>query len=206
MRQAKKEPKLDEVKFVLKKLQHLHTPEEEGAGACFPSGAFTKADVRISGRKPAAKENNARPGSRMILYLSAAGVIAVSAIILFAAGIPAIPDNWKIAEGKSGASGLIREDRSDSVLLAEARQALSEGDALRARSALLRAEPERHPKVAFMLAQSYDPNYLQSLTKANGLPDKTEAKRWYEKWYELAVRSGLEMDSGRLQRIINAMR
>jgi hypothetical protein len=186
MGQAKKEPKLDEVKFVLRKLQRLDPPAEEGAGAGSPSGAFTKAVARI----PAAKGKNVRPGWRVILYLPVACVIIISAIILFAAGVRNVPDN----------------SQSDGTLLAEARQALSEGDALRARRALLRAEPERHANVAFMLAQSYDPNYLQSLTKTNGLPDKAEAKRWYEKWYGLAVQSGLEMDSGRLQRIINAMR
>ncbi len=41
--------------------------------------------------------------------------------------------------------------------------------------------------------------------KANNIPNKAEAEHWYKKWYELAAQSGLEMDSGRLQRLINAM-
>jgi hypothetical protein len=206
MRRAKEEPKLDEVKFVLKKLQRLDLSAEEGADAASPRGALAKAHATKSGRMPAAKGNDASRGSPMILYLSAAGAIILSAIILFAAGIVSVPMTSKSVAGKGGPSGISQEDQSDSVLLAEARQALSEGDALRARRALLHAKPERDAKVAFMLAQSYDPNYLQSLTKTNGLPDKAEAKRWYEKWYELAVQSGLEMDSERLHRIINAMR
>jgi hypothetical protein len=205
MPRAKPEPELDEVKFVLRKLQRLDLSAEEGTDAASPRGATTKADAGESGHQSAPKGINARPGPRMVLYLSVAGAIIVSAGILFAAGIVSVPFNSKIVAGKDGSSGLTQEDRSDSAVLTEARQALSEGDALRARRALLRAEPERHAKVAFMLAQSYDPNYLQSLTKTNGLPDKAMAKRWYEKWYELAVQSGLEMDSERLQRIINSM-
>jgi hypothetical protein len=69
----------------------------------------------------------------------------------------------------------------------------------------MRAGPEERAELAFMLAQSFDPNYLRTLPKANGAPDRAEAERWYKKWYELAVNSGLEMDSGRLKRIINAM-
>ena len=54
-------------------------------------------------------------------------------------------------------------------------------------------------------AQTYDPNFLRPLQNANGVPDPSEAERWYRKWYELAARSGLEMDAGRLQRIVNSM-
>src|SRR5262249_52610068 len=160
MRRAKQEPKLDEVKFVLRKLQRLDPSTEEEATAASPPGAVIKADVRISGRKALAKGNHGRPGRRIAFYLSAAGAIIVAAIILFDGGIRNFLDNSKIAAGKSAPAALIQEDQSDGALLTEARQALSEGDALRARSALLRAEPERRAKVAFMLAQSYDPNYL----------------------------------------------
>jgi hypothetical protein len=203
MGRAKPEPKLDEVKFVLRKLQRLDLYADEGADPIPLRGAFAKAEASKSSRKPAGKGNDARP--RTLLYLSAAGAAAVFVIILFATGIVSVPYSSKNLVDKTGVSGLSQDDPADNALLTEARQALSEGDALRARSALLRAEPGRHAKVAFVLAQSYDPNYLQSLPKTNGLPDKAEAKRWYEKWYELAVQSGLEMDSGRLQRIINAM-
>jgi hypothetical protein len=206
MRRPKEEPKLDEVKFVLRKLQRLDLAAEEGADASPPQGALTRADTGKSGRIPGSKRDKARQGPRTILYLSVAGAIAASAIALFAAGIVSVPYDSKIFAGKGSLSGIAQEDQSDNAFLSEARQALSEGDAVRARNALLRAEPERHAKVAFMLAQSYDPNYLQTLPKTNGIPDKAEARHWYEKWYELAVRSGLEMDSERLQRIINAMR
>jgi hypothetical protein len=203
MRRAKEEPKLDEVKFVLRKLQSLDPSALEKASAVSTAGALTKTDAPLSSRKPAAK---AKPGRLIVLYFFAAGAIIVSAIILLSTGIGNFPGSWKIAAGKSGPAGVIEEDPKENALLTEARQALSAGDTLEARNLLLRAEPGHHAKVAFMLAQSYDPNYLQTLAKTNGLPDKAEAKRWYEKWYELAVQSGLEMNSGRLQRIINAMR
>ena len=205
MRRPKEEPKLDEVKFVLRKLQSLDLSAEVNADAAHPRGALTR-DAGKFGRKPTAKGNRAGRGPRTILYLSAAGAMIFSTIILFDAGIINVSYYSKIFAGKGGPTGLIQEDQSDSAVLTEARQALSEGDALRARNALRRADPGRHAKVAFTLAQSYDPNYLQSLPKTNGLPDKAEAKRWYEKWYELAVLSGLKMDSEHLQRIINAMR
>jgi hypothetical protein len=202
MRRAKEEPKLQEVKFVLRKLQRLDPSAEKETGTASTPETLLKAG-RTSSVKPIGK---GRPGRPSVLYLSAATAIIVSAVILFSTGNGTLPGNWKIAGGKSEHPGLTREDPEENALLAEARQALSEGNTLGARGVLLRGEPKSHAKIAFMLAQSYDPNYLQTLGRTNGLSDKAEAKRWYEKWHELAVQSGLEMDSSRLQRIINAMR
>ncbi len=90
-------------------------------------------------------------------------------------------------------------------VLTEARTLLSQGDVALARSVLLSGQPDREADLAFTLAQSYDPNYLRSLPKADSSADSIEAERWYRIWYELALKSGLDMDGERLKRIINAM-
>jgi len=56
-----------------------------------------------------------------------------------------------------------------------------------------------------MLAQSFDPNYLRSLSRSNAQADRSQAEQWYRKWHEIAQRKGLDMDNDRLRRIINAM-
>ena len=115
--------------------------------------------------------------------------------ILFATGIVSPP-------GEAPALSHQEED----ALLTDARRLLSEGNvSMREDPCCCGAVQQAHADVAFVLAQSYDPNYLQSLPNANSAADPSEAARWYRKWYELAVRSGLEMDPGRLQRVINAM-
>lgn len=60
--------------------------------------------------------------------------------------------------------------------------------------------------VAWALARSYDPNHLVTLPAPDAAPDVEEATRWYRLWYGAAVRQGLVADSVSLERIIGSMR
>ncbi len=211
MRGAKENTELAEVRAILMKVQRLGSAPEEGPAAEDPvqtgspaakdqSSAPRPSDMGVFDRKHAAMQRTGpEAGSkasskRAAVYLGAAGARIAAIVILFAAGGINVRDNY-------GAWS----QESEAALLSGAHQLLSQGDVARARTSLLRGKPEARADVAFVLAQSYDPNYLQSLPNTNSLPDPSEAARWYKKWYELAVQSGLEMDAGRLQRIINAM-
>src|SRR5262249_17278452 len=101
MRRAKGEPKLDEVKFVLRKLQRFDASEEESAGEASPPGALIKVGACTLGRTPLAKEYKANLGRHTGLYLLGAGAITFFAVLYFAAGIGTIPENPKIAASKS---------------------------------------------------------------------------------------------------------
>ncbi|MGO8953040.1 MAG: hypothetical protein ACLPWS_04015 [Rhodomicrobium sp.] len=220
MRGVQEDPGLAEVKAVLRKLQRLDPVADAGhdqanqsnpgllAAPAHPSSPPVRADISIFDRKHAAiaaAGPKTRPKRRIALQLFSAGVLIGGVAILFAAGTFHLPKSLRTGTQTKDTAAIAQTKESESKLLAEERRILSEGDVILARSRLLRDEPGRRPEVAFMLAQSYDPNYLQSLAKTNGLPDPAEAERWYKRWHELAAQSGLEMDSGRLQRIINAM-
>jgi hypothetical protein len=211
MQGGKEEPSLAEVKDVLRKLQRLDFSDDAG-GRGLDIGPDTaekrsadaiarpKADIRVFDRKHAAvttagpKTGSAR---RIVFYLSGALALVICAGgVLVGAGVVKIPGNL----GKSTANEAVQ-----AALVADARRILSAGDVVSARKILLQIGPNVRADAAFMLAQSYDPNYLQSLPNTNGVANRSEATRWYEKWYELAVKSGLEMDSERLQRIIKSM-
>ncbi len=209
MREAKEDPDLAEVKAVLKELQRLDLTGDEvtkigdpQASRPFPAALPSKAGIAVFDRKRAAIEAPAprpTPRRRLPVLLIGAGAAAVAgAVVLLATGLVQFP-------GDAKAPAFVRQKGDDAVLLAEARRLISEGDVALARSRLLSGGSEARAELAFMLAQSYDPNYLRTLAKANVLPDRAQAERWYRKWYELAVASGLEMDSERLMRIINAM-
>ncbi len=207
MRGAKDDPELAEVRAILLKVQRLGLEPEEDAPSRSPApaGPAAKAQAgpphwpmspyltgklrqsRNPGRKHAPK-----PVCRFIWAPRERSWRAIA--ILFATGIMSPP----------GEAPALSHQEAD-ALLTDARRLLSEGNVSIARALLLRGGAGAHADVAFVLAQSYDPNYLQSLPNADSTPDPSEAARWYKKWYELAVRSGLEMDPGRLQRIINAM-
>ena len=207
MRGAKDNTELAEVRAILLKVQRLGVETEEapagtdpapaGPAAKAQAGPPRLANIAVFDRKAKAIQKSGpetRPKARLPLYLGAVAALAAAIAILFATGIVSPP---------SEAPALSHQE--EDARLTDARRVLSEGNISSARALLLRGGAEAHADVAFVLAQSYDPNYLQSLPNANSAPDPSEAARWYRKWYELAVRSGLEMDPGRLQRIINAM-
>jgi hypothetical protein len=144
-----------------------------------------------------------RSSRRMLIYAASASMFIVGGGGVILAVVMA-PDNSTRIE--RGADSKPAPDRkSEGVALTEARRLLAEGNVAAARKQLLDGGPEVRAELAFLLAQSFDPNYLRTLPASNSLPDRIEAERWYKKWYELAVNSGLAMDSGRLQRIIKAM-
>ena len=215
MRDAKEDPNLAEVKAVLKKLQRLDLPSggdiehrETGTtrrlqidktASVSPARSgmdvFDRKHAAIAVRPAAAKQQIAS-------YVIGAAVLMGAAAALFASGIIKLRSNHAQVQP---AVASVQHKEGEAVLLIEARRLLNEGDVAQARARLLNAEPVSRAELAFMLAQSYDPNYLRALPKSNGLPDRDEAGRWYKKWYDLAISSGLEMDNERLKRIINAM-
>jgi len=203
MGEAKENPELAEVQAIFLNVQQLSQTPGDGSGAESLAGQGQRApgsrpNIVVFDRKHKAlqkTETEEEPSSKVTaVYLGIA-----AAVILFAAGIITV----QVAGLPGGFA--VGNQESEAVLLTDAHRLLSQGDVARARTRLLRGQPERRAGVAFALAQTYDPNFLRPLQNANGVPEPSEAERWYRKWYELAGQSGLEMDAGRLQRIINSM-
>jgi hypothetical protein len=210
---TKEDPSLIEVKAILSKLQRLDLKSNEGldgTSAAPTGGVERKAGPSRTvasaetGRliTPVKAETGYEWKGRIPIFLSGMGVLICATVVLFATGHVSMPRVSKTDSAKTAPAS----DEKGRAVLAKALLSLSEGNVIVTRTQLLNAGPERSAEVAFMLAQSYDPNYLRSLPKTDCPPDPAEAERWYKKWYELAIQSGLEMDSARLRRIINAMR
>lgn len=214
MRDAKEDPNLAEVKAVLKKLQRLDLPSngdierDQKTALHRPSPAKNapppvRSGMDVFDRKHAAiAVRPVVPKSKLPIYMLGGAIIIGGGAALFATGIVKSPGS-RVSQNPAAPA---QNKEAEALLVRDARRMLSEGDVTQARARLLLGGPTIHAELAFMLAQSYDPNYLRTLPKANGAPDRSEAERWYKKWYELAISSGLEMDSERLNRIINAMK
>ena len=223
MRKAREDPKLAEVKAVLKKLQRLdvsteaqpspdpivsipsrNVPPDGSANQLLSIFERKQAAFSIRSAGPSSiRSAGPRLSQRRVVYAAAAVALIAGASVIVAVH-KALNSPTDI--GRSEERSPMRDQKNEGILLTEARRLLGEGDVAAARQRLMQGGPEVRAELAFLLAQSFDPNYLRLLPASNGLPDRVEAERWYKKWYELAVNSGLEMDSGRLQRIIKAMR
>jgi|SRR5262245_43248131 len=87
-----------------------------------------------------------------------------------------------------------------------AQDLLSRGQVQAARKQLLGLASADAADVAWMLARSYDPNFLVTLPSADGSPDVDQATRWYRIWHAAAVKQGLVPNSVSVERIIGSMR
>ena len=87
-----------------------------------------------------------------------------------------------------------------------AQDLLSKGQVQAARKQLLGLASADAADVAWMLARSYDPNFLVTLPSTDGGPDIDQATRWYRIWHAAAVKQGLVPNSVSVDRIIGSMR
>ena len=82
---------------------------------------------------------------------------------------------------------------------------IQDGRIAEARKSLLAAPPPERSAVALLLARTYDPNFLSTLSISDGKPDLDEARRWYRHWYELAVKEGAVPQSMRLDLLLRSL-
>jgi hypothetical protein len=87
-----------------------------------------------------------------------------------------------------------------------AQDLLSKGQVQAARKQLLQLASADAADVAWMLARSFDPNFLVTLPRADGAADIEQATRWYRIWHAAAVKQGLVPNSVSVERIIGSMR
>jgi hypothetical protein len=118
-------------------------------------------------------------------------------------------------EGKTGvapgsdaslAPSVKQPQRSVRPALEAAMKLLSAGRVQAARKQLLAIASEDGVEVAWTLARSYDPNFLDTVPGADAGPDIPEAARWYRAWHAAALKQGLVTNSVSLERIIGSMR
>jgi hypothetical protein len=90
--------------------------------------------------------------------------------------------------------------------IADARQLMDGGHILTAREMLLQPALAESQEGAWLLARSFDPNYLATVQSPDATADKEQAEHWYRRWRDIGAQSGMVMDDLRLRRIIEAMR
>jgi hypothetical protein len=88
----------------------------------------------------------------------------------------------------------------------KAHELMDSGRIAAARTILQRPDLAASQEGAWLLARSYDPNYLASIRSSDASADRRQAEEWYRRWRDIAARNGLVMDDMRLKRIIDSMR
>lgn len=92
------------------------------------------------------------------------------------------------------------------AVVRNAGQSLNAGLVTAARATLLQIADNESPDIAWMLARSFDPNVLATISSPDAAPDPIEAEFWYRVWHARAVYYGLVPDSVSIDRLIRALR
>jgi hypothetical protein len=58
---------------------------------------------------------------------------------------------------------------------------------------------------AWLIARSYDPNYLATVKSPDVPGDKEKALEWYRRWRDIGAQNGVMIDDGRLKRFIETL-
>jgi hypothetical protein len=192
--------RLDEVKAILRRLQHISVESAD------PTDATSPPLRALPHRVPMAAVLAA------IVLLVGVGTYALFSFV-GSTDWTARRSSSRTSEDAAASSTRPPRDAppqytppSSQALLRRALHNMSSGRVQAARGELLSIDPEGSVDVAWALARSYDPNFLGTLATADAAPDIAEATRWYRTWYALAVKEGLVADTVSPERIIRSMR
>jgi hypothetical protein len=90
-------------------------------------------------------------------------------------------------------------------IIDNARQSMDAGHVVAARKMLSQPALAASQDAAWLIARSFDPNYLATVQSADATADKTQAAEWYRRWRDIGARNGAAMDDARFKRLIDAM-
>jgi hypothetical protein len=200
------DPKLGEVRAVLQRLQTFSAepnsaPLPDEAGADEP-----RASERPARRAPAAIGLTIAGTAVVVLGLVLLTVSLDRAYVPAAATPGATTGNHAISERVVSAGQPVLHLSTPRADMGAAHDLLAKGQVQAARRQLLALASDGAADVAWMLARSYDPNFLATLPHADAGPDIEQATQWYRAWHAAAVMQGLVPNSVSVERIIRSMR
>jgi hypothetical protein len=223
--EADSDKKLAEVKAVLERLHRISTEPEDMPASNGDASRVGRGALGLTVATEAAKpEAPAFQPERGVLSSRSAGLIGAALTVLVVAGAGGLAF-WKMNTGQPGQDNAFNltlgKDRQTAALpaptpsvlapaddakrIAEAEKLITGGKVADARKLLDDLAPQS-ADAALMLARTYDPNFLRTISGADAEPDAAEAERWYRTWHANASKNGLSMEPERLDRIIRAMR
>jgi hypothetical protein len=209
MDRSQTDSKLGEVRAVLERLQ---TFSAEPNNSQLRSDAGTSES---SASEPAAGGRRAPAAIGLTIAAAAFALLGLFWLTISStdrADLPvaATPDvtvgNHAISEGDASAGQPVLRSSMPRTDIDVAQELLSKGQVQAARKQLLGLSSGADADVAWMLARSYDPNFLATIAHADAAPDIEQATQWYRTWHAAAVMQGMVPNSVSVERIIGSMR
>jgi hypothetical protein len=92
-----------------------------------------------------------------------------------------------------------------SPAIASAKQLMDAGKVVAARGLLQQPTLASSQDAAWLLARSYDPNYLANIKSPDASGDKEKAAEWYRKWRDIGAQRGVQIDDVHLKRLVETL-
>jgi hypothetical protein len=203
------DPKLGEVRAVLQRLQTFSaepnkSPLPDEAGADEPRASDPSAMRRAPAAIGLTIAGTAFVVLGVVVWLTVSSADRV--YLPAAATSDATPGNRAISERGASAGQPVLLPSAPRADMTVAHDLLARGQVQAARKQLLALASDGAADVAWMLARSYDPNFLATIPHADATPDIEQATQWYRTWHAAAVMQGLVPNSVSVERIIRSMR
>ena len=196
------DPKLREVRAVLQRLQTFSAAPDSVAVQSETSRTYKSF---AAGRVPSAIVLTAAGACALLGLVWVTYSLAGRAPAPAAATANTSPNGSAIPPVEASVSPPALRPSAPKGATEIAQGLLAGGHVQAARKQLLGAVSDGAADVAWMLARSYDPNFLAAIPAADAGPDIEQATRWYRAWYAAAVTQGLVPNSVSVERIISSM-
>jgi hypothetical protein len=209
MDRSQTDSKLGEVRAVLERLQTFSAE---------PNNSQLRSEAGRSesgGSEPAAGRRRAPAAIGLAIAAAAFALLGllwltVSSTDRTDLSVAATPDvtvgDHAISEGDASAGQPVLRSSVLRTDIDVAQELLSKGQVQAARKQLLGLSSGDNADVAWMLARSYDPNFLATIPHADAAADVEQATQWYRTWHAAAVMQGMVPNSVSVERIIGSMR
>jgi hypothetical protein len=119
---------------------------------------------------------------------------------------PSQPASQVPAVNNRGSSAVTAGSPNLTNAISNAHQLMDGGHIVAAREVLQQPDLATSQEGAWLLARSYDPNYLATIQSSDASADPRQAEEWYRRWRDIAARDGMVMDDLHFKRIIDSMR
>jgi hypothetical protein len=212
MDRSQTDPKLGEVRAVLQRLQTFSAEPNNSPLPTVPSeaGSHEGGPSQPTARRRAPAAIGLSIAATAVLVLGLVWLTVSSADRAYVPGAAtpgATSGNNAISERDASASQpALRQSSVSRAEIDVAQDLLSKGQVQAARKQLLGLASGGAVDIAWMLARSYDPNFLATLPRADAAPDIEQATQWYRAWHAAAVTQGMVPSSVSVERIIGSMR
>jgi hypothetical protein len=223
MDRSQTDPKLGEVRAVLQRLQTFSAePNNSSLPTELPSDLPNEAGSHDGG--PSQPTARRRAPAAIGLAIAGTAVVALGLVWLTVSsadraylpgaatpnatsGNNAISERSVVSErAASAGQPALRPSAVSRAEIDVAQDLLAKGQVQAARKQLLGLVSGGTADVAWMMARSYDPNFLATLPRPDATPDIEQAAHWYRTWHAAAVVQGLVPNSVSVERIIGSMR